>query len=146
MYWVQSIDNGPRRVNHAAASIDHFIYSFGGYSNTEDYSTLTAIDVHRFNTSATFDDRSTIRTSSFLLETLKWCELAKPSRNERGYQSTPHSRYGHTVVVHQRKFYLWGGRNDHNGACNRLFSFDPGASVSNDRDRLSNNETRRSVL
>lgn len=39
---------------------------------------------------------------------------------------TPFSRYGHTVVVYKRKFYLWGGRNDHPRACNRLFCFDPG--------------------
>lgn len=54
MYWIQTIDNGPRRVNHAAAALKHFIYSFGGYSNTEDYSRLTPIDIHVFNTSKSF--------------------------------------------------------------------------------------------
>lgn len=38
---------------------------------------------------------------------------------------SPFSRYGHTVVIYNRKFYLWGGRNDHPRACNRLFCFDP---------------------
>jgi len=108
MYWIQTIDNGPRRVNHAAAALKHFIYSFGGYSNTEDYSRQTPIDIHILNT-----------------KTLKWNLLSKPDRTDSNYSSTPYSRYGHTVVVYKEKFYLWGGRNDHSGACNRLFTFDP---------------------
>jgi hypothetical protein len=46
MYWLQCIENGPRRVNHAAGVLDDFIYSFGGYSNTEDYTRITPIDIH----------------------------------------------------------------------------------------------------
>ena len=49
MYWIQCIENGPRRVNHAAGALDNFIYSFGGYSNTEDYTRVTPIDIHIFN-------------------------------------------------------------------------------------------------
>lgn len=49
MYWIECIEKGPRRVNHAAAELDNFIYSFGGYSNTEDYSRNTPIDIHVFN-------------------------------------------------------------------------------------------------
>ena len=32
-------------------------------------------------------------------------------------------RYGHTVVSHGKKIYLFGGRND-NHSCNRLYCFD----------------------
>ena len=49
MYWIQSIENGPRRVNHAAGALDNLIYSFGGYSNAEDYTQVTPIDVHILN-------------------------------------------------------------------------------------------------
>jgi hypothetical protein len=49
MYWIQCIDNGPRRVNHAAGALDDFIFSFGGYSNNEDYTRVTPIDTHIFN-------------------------------------------------------------------------------------------------
>jgi hypothetical protein len=49
MYWIQCIENGPRRVNHAAGVLDDFIFSFGGYSNTEDYTRVTPIDTHIFN-------------------------------------------------------------------------------------------------
>jgi hypothetical protein len=49
MYWIQCVENGPRRVNHAAGALDDFIYSFGGYSNTEDYTQITPIDIHIFN-------------------------------------------------------------------------------------------------
>ena len=50
MYWIQSIDNGPRRVNHAAGALNQWIYSFGGYSNAEDYTRVTPIDIHMLDT------------------------------------------------------------------------------------------------
>lgn len=49
MYWIQCVENGPRRVNHAAGALDNFIFSFGGYSNAEDYTRVTPIDVHFVN-------------------------------------------------------------------------------------------------
>jgi hypothetical protein len=49
MYWIQCIENGPRRVNHAAGVLDNYIFSFGGYCNTENYTRITPIDVHIFN-------------------------------------------------------------------------------------------------
>lgn len=49
MSWIQRIENGPCRVNHAAGTLDGFIYSFGGYSNKEDYTRVTPIDVHIFH-------------------------------------------------------------------------------------------------
>lgn len=49
MHWIQCVENGPRRVNHAAGVLDHLIFSFGGYSNTEDYTRVTPIDIQIFN-------------------------------------------------------------------------------------------------
>lgn len=33
-------------------------------------------------------------------------------------------RYGHTAVLLDDVVYLWGGRNDTEGACNVLYAFD----------------------
>lgn len=35
----------------------------------------------------------------------------------------PYMRYGHTAVSWNNNAYIWGGRNDKNGACNGLFCF-----------------------
>ncbi|CDR00736.1 unnamed protein product [Oncorhynchus mykiss] len=48
--WTTHLDGGPRRVNHAAVSMGHKVYSFGGYCSGDDYETLRQIDVHVFNT------------------------------------------------------------------------------------------------
>ena len=56
MHWIQCVENGPKRVNHAAGALDHLIFSFGGYSNNEDYTRVTPIDIQIFN----------IRRKSFL--------------------------------------------------------------------------------
>lgn len=36
----------------------------------------------------------------------------------------PYMRYGHTAVLLDDIIYLWGGRNDTEGACNVLYAFD----------------------
>ena len=33
-------------------------------------------------------------------------------------------RYGHTAVLLEDTIYIWGGRNDTEGACNVLYAFD----------------------
>jgi len=33
-------------------------------------------------------------------------------------------RYGHTAVLLDDTIYIWGGRNDTEGACNVLYAFD----------------------
>ncbi|KAK6301372.1 hypothetical protein J4Q44_G00274250 [Coregonus suidteri] len=48
--WTNHLEGGPRRVNHAAVSVGHKVFSFGGYCSGEDYETLRQIDVHIFNT------------------------------------------------------------------------------------------------
>lgn len=39
-------------------------------------------------------------------------------------REVPYMRYGHTAVLLDDVIYLWGGRNDTEGACNVLYAFD----------------------
>lgn len=39
-------------------------------------------------------------------------------------REVPYMRYGHTAVLLDDIIYLWGGRNDTEGACNVLYAFD----------------------
>ena len=94
---------------------------FSGHSDR--YSHLQHSSVH-------FSEKRDEKKEDLLpLETLKWSPLGKPTPDDAQYPCTPYSRYGHTVIVYKEKFFLWGGRNDHSGACNRLFSFDPGQNL-----------------
>ncbi|XP_055492259.1 kelch domain-containing protein 3 isoform X3 [Leucoraja erinacea] len=106
--WAVHLEGGPRRVNHAAVAVGHKVYSFGGYCSGEDYETLRQIDVHIFNAVS-----------------LRWMKLP-PFRSERKDQSPqlPYMRYGHTAVLVDDAIYIWGGRNDTEGACNVLYEFD----------------------
>jgi len=58
--------------------------------------------------------------------TYKWRVLPLPSPNDDQYEQTPYHRYGHTAVAYSDRAYIFGGRNDKNGACNILFCFDAG--------------------
>jgi len=58
--------------------------------------------------------------------TYKWRVLPLPSPNDDQYEQTPYHRYGHTAVAYADRAYIFGGRNDKNGACNILFCFDSG--------------------
>ncbi|KAM6923051.1 kelch domain-containing protein 3 isoform 1-T3 [Lycodopsis pacificus] len=107
--WSVHLEGGPRRVNHAAVAVGHKVYSFGGYCSGEDYETLRQIDVHVFNTVS-----------------LRWMKLP-PVRLGGGHErvrEVPYMRYGHTAVLLDDIIYLWGGRNDTEGACNVLYAFD----------------------
>ena len=48
--WTVHVEDGPKRVNHAAACINGLIYSFGGYCTGEDFGRRRDIDIHVFNT------------------------------------------------------------------------------------------------
>ena len=37
--------------------------------------------------------------------------------------SIPYQRYGHTAVTYDENAFIWGGRNDKDGACNVLYGF-----------------------
>lgn len=104
--WTVHLEGGPRRVNHAAVAVGHRVFSFGGYCSGEDYETLRQIDVHIFNSVS-----------------LRWRKLppacCSPSK-------VPYMRYGHTAVLIDDIIYIWGGRNDTEGACNVLYTFHTG--------------------
>lgn len=53
MLWISHLEGGPKRVNHAAVSVGHKIYSFGGYCTGENSKGYASMDVHVLNT-ATF--------------------------------------------------------------------------------------------
>ncbi|XP_052767382.1 kelch domain-containing protein 3-like [Mya arenaria] len=103
--WTVHLEGGPRRVNHAAVVIGEKIYSFGGYCTGEDYESRLPIDIHVLDTIS-----------------LRWHLLPTPDKFEMNV-SVPYQRYGHTAVSHQDSAYIWGGRNDSDGACNILFMF-----------------------
>lgn len=58
--------------------------------------------------------------------TYKWRVLPLPSPSDDQYEQAPYHRYGHTAVAYADRAYIFGGRNDKNGACNILFCFDAG--------------------
>lgn len=104
----QGLEGGPRRVNHAAVAVGHRVYSFGGYCSGEDYETLRQIDVHIFNAVS-----------------LRWTKLPPVRPAVRGQVPVvPYMRYGHSTVLIDDTVFLWGGRNDTEGACNVLYAFD----------------------
>lgn len=78
MRWTIHLEGGPRRVNHAAAVVGDFIYSFGGYCTGEDYRFNESIDIHLLNT-----------------QTLRWTLLPQ-RRDENGmllkYPEVPFQR------------------------------------------------------
>lgn len=108
MHWTVHLEGGPRRVNHAAVSVDDKVFSFGGYCSGEDYEIRRPMDVHVLDT-----------------EMFRWRSLSVPSVEDPQYYETPYQRYGHTAVVHSGKAYVWGGRNDSDGASSVLHEFDP---------------------
>jgi len=61
--------------------------------------------------------------------TYKWRVLPLPSPNDDQYEQAPYHRYGHTAVAYADKAFIFGGRNDKNGACNILFCFDAGNNI-----------------
>ncbi|XP_063300283.1 kelch domain-containing protein 3 [Pelobates fuscus] len=101
--WTVHLEGGPRRVNHAAVAMGHQVFSFGGYCSGEDYETLRQIDVHVFNAVS-----------------LRWRKLPPASCSP---SKVPYMRYGHTAVLIDDVIYIWGGRNDTEGACNVLYTF-----------------------
>nr|XP_058162743.1 kelch domain-containing protein 3 [Dasypus novemcinctus] len=106
--WTVHLEGGPRRVNHAAVAVGHRVYSFGGYCSGEDYETLRQIDVHIFNAVS-----------------LRWTKLPPVRPTVRGQAPVvPYMRYGHSTVLIDDTVFLWGGRNDTEGACNVLYAFD----------------------
>lgn len=46
-----------------------------------------------------------------------------PSKLE---SNMPYQRYGHSAVGFEDSAYIWGGRNDSDGACNILYCYNTG--------------------
>ena len=60
-----------------------------------------------------------------LQETIAASLKVKESKGQKQERlELPFLRYGHSVVEFEGKIYLWGGRNDVQGACRKLFCFD----------------------
>ncbi|CAI2353093.1 unnamed protein product [Caenorhabditis sp. 36 PRJEB53466] len=126
--WTIHLEGGPRRVNHAAVAIGSKIYSFGGYCSGDVIDDKDPLDVHVLDT-----------------ENLRWMKLTPGIVHQNRVYSqselfetgdvtklsgaVPFQRYGHSVVAHNGKAYVWGGRNDDYGACNLLHEYDPENNV-----------------
>ena len=54
----------------------------------------------------------------------RWYALPFPPVTDPSYSHIPYQRYGHTAVALGDLAYIWGGRNDTNGACDILFQYD----------------------
>lgn len=62
---------------------------------------------------------------------LRWRLLPIPAKRHHplpasGTPTMPYQRYGHSAVAYGDCAYIWGGRNDTDGACNVLFVFNTG--------------------
>ena len=55
--------------------------------------------------------------------TYRWIKLPVPRKGDSQYILTPFQRYGHTAVAYNESAFIWGGRNDINGACKKLYNF-----------------------
>lgn len=123
MRWTVHIEGGPRRVNHAAATVGSLIYSFGGYCTGDNYSVERPIDIHVLNPSEHIYIHLLcvflIANFGNILATYRWKLVSV--KNDPSV--TPFQRYGHTVVAYGSYIYLWGGRNDEN-ACKIIYRFD----------------------
>jgi len=103
MLFINRLEGGPKKANHASVQIDGFVYSFGGCFTNKDYKIIKPIDVFMLNTF-----------------TLRW-SVVYFSDNGHSH-NVPFQRYGHTVVARDNKVYLWGGQNV--TYCNKIFIFD----------------------
>ena len=86
--------------------LKNMFFSLLGYCTGDNYKDVRPIDVFCLNTT-----------------NYRWTELPKPRVDSLEADDWPFQRYGHTVVAHGQKIYLFGGRND-NHSCNRLYCFD----------------------
>eukprot|EP00794_Sanderia_malayensis_P017661 gene17661-19419_t len=108
MLWTLSVEGGPKRVNHASVGDEekNLVFSFGGYCTGVEYNSIEKMDIHVFNGA-----------------TLQWYKLKTPTKDDSDYNFVPFMRYGHTASLISDLVYIFGGRNDVDGACNKLFCF-----------------------
>ncbi|KRY37343.1 Kelch domain-containing protein 3, partial [Trichinella spiralis] len=118
MHWTLSIENGPRRVNHAAVAYNNCIFSFGGHSAEEVQVVFEKIDIHVFGPKG-----HPFILRFCILATFKWMHLPMPEYSGAYFHCTPCHRYGHTAVTYKDKCYVFGGRNIKIGACLGVFQY-----------------------
>lgn len=76
---------------------------------------------------------------------LRWTKLPPVRPAIRGQAPVvPYMRYGHSTVLIDDTVFLWGGRNDTEGACNVLYAFDVSEYGARDAEGLP--EGRSGVL
>jgi len=66
------------------------------------------------------------KNSYILIVSYRWVSIATPTPLDPQWADTPYQRYGHTAVALGDCAYIWGGRNDVDGACNVLFCMNTG--------------------
>ncbi|TRZ01636.1 hypothetical protein DNTS_015964 [Danionella cerebrum] len=66
-----------------------------------------------------------LRCKTFVAVSLRWTKLPPVRTGGREHaREVPYMRYGHTAVLLEDIIFIWGGRNDTEGACNVLYAFD----------------------
>ncbi|OQV20631.1 Kelch domain-containing protein 3 [Hypsibius exemplaris] len=107
--WVARLEGGPRKVNHAAVTIDDKIYCFGGYCSGEDHEINRPMEICVLDT-----------------DTLRWKVLPPTAGFDEtaAISDVPFHRYGHSAVAWKHLVLIWGGRNDSSGSCNTLYCYD----------------------
>ncbi|RWS07856.1 kelch domain-containing protein 3-like protein, partial [Dinothrombium tinctorium] len=103
MFAILRVKGGPKRVNHAAASVGSRVFSFGGYCSAESDNVNRPLQVHVFD-----------------IRTLQWSAVIYSE--DSSVIDPLFQRYGHTVSAHNDSIYMFGGRNEL-GACNALYKF-----------------------
>ncbi|GMS81058.1 hypothetical protein PENTCL1PPCAC_3233, partial [Pristionchus entomophagus] len=111
----------------AAAAEEDVQMAVSDHEGDEDDSEMEYEDARRdpLNEDEEVDDEGIeeenfVRYNAYHLEGLEGADLFNDRNNV-----IPYYRYGHTVVAHGGKAYLWGGRNDESGACDVLHRFNP---------------------
>ena len=59
----------------------------------------------------------------------RWKALPVPKVGDPKCKDIPYQRYGHTAVAFGDLAYIWGGRNDKDGACSVLYQYETGNSL-----------------
>lgn len=105
MFWTVNLKGGPRRVEHAAVTLDDRIYFFGGYCEAE-VNFISPIVVQILNT-----------------KTYQWTPVLPSNPKTEDNCRTPDLLRGHSAVVFGDKVFIWGGRNLERDT-NELLRFD----------------------
>lgn len=85
--------------------------------------------------------------SLFSTVSLRWTKLPPVRTGGREHtREVPYMRYGHTAVLLDETIFIWGGRNDTEGACNVLYAFDVSRCRSNRIKAHASTDVRRFIF